>query len=91
VRETLAAFYNSATYKNLQNYKDYKNEYEIFVRNSNYILYGIIDKVIFDSDSKLIVVDYKTDTLPNTDKSSIYKEEGSIQISLCFMHIFLTQ
>lgn len=84
VRETLAAFYNSATYKNLQNYRDYKNEYEIFVRNSNYILYGIIDKVIFDGDSKLIVVDYKTDTLPNTDKSSILQRGRQYSDQLMF-------
>ncbi|HEY7751760.1 MAG TPA: UvrD-helicase domain-containing protein [Ignavibacteriaceae bacterium] len=57
----LEFFYESDEFKKLKPYKNYRNEAEIYVYEKDYVLYGIIDKLIFDKN-KLIVVDYKTDS-----------------------------
>ena len=46
---------------------DFKNEMEIYLREDNYYLFGIIDKLII-ADGKIIIIDYKTD---NFDKENI--------------------
>lgn len=38
---------------------DYKNEYKFYFESSEYILTGIIDKIIFNKN-KIIIIDYKT-------------------------------
>lgn len=43
-------------------FKNYKNEFEIYLKENDYFLYGIIDKLIIEND-KAIIVDYKTDTI----------------------------
>jgi len=71
VKNTLEVFYNSETYKELCLYGNFKNEFEISVRDSDYILYGIIDKVVFEGADKLLIVDYKTDTIFPADEAAI--------------------
>ena len=58
----LDKYYKSAVYKEINKFRDYRNEYEVYAKENNYYLYGIIDKLIFKENSVLIV-DYKTDIL----------------------------
>ncbi len=58
----LRNFYQSKTWKMISEYPDYKNEFEIYVREKDYYLHGIIDKIIFD-DKKILIYDYKTDDI----------------------------
>ncbi|HZW40078.1 MAG TPA: UvrD-helicase domain-containing protein [Ignavibacteriaceae bacterium] len=67
----LTNFYNSDIYKEVNSYKKVFNEYEIYTTESNFILYGIIDKIAFCED-KIIIVDYKTDKLSNDLKTQLY-------------------
>jgi ATP-dependent helicase/nuclease subunit A len=58
----LKKFVDSKAYKELKSYSSFKNEYELYAKEKNYYLYGIIDKLIFDGE-RLIIVDYKTDNI----------------------------
>ncbi len=58
----LRNYYESDTYKRLKQFPNFKNEYEIYSKESNYYIYGIIDKLII-SDSSVTIVDYKTDNI----------------------------
>ncbi len=58
----LANYYNSNTYKKISSFKNYKNEFEIYIKEDDYFLHGILDKIIFD-DKKLLIFDYKTDAI----------------------------
>jgi ATP-dependent helicase/nuclease subunit A len=62
IETDLDNFFTSETYSKLKKYKKYKNEYEIYVKENDYYLYGIIDKMILE-DEKIIIVDYKTDNI----------------------------
>lgn len=62
INNKVIAYYQSETYKEIKQYADYRNEYEVYLKIENYYLYGIIDKFII-SDNELIVIDYKTDSL----------------------------
>ncbi|MCL5030283.1 MAG: UvrD-helicase domain-containing protein, partial [Bacteroidetes bacterium] len=62
VKENLLIFYNSKEYEELSKFKNYKNEFEIYLKENDYFLYGIIDKLIIENDTA-IIVDYKTDTI----------------------------
>jgi ATP-dependent helicase/nuclease subunit A len=63
----LTSYYNSTEYGYLKNFVDYKNEMEIYLKEDNYYLFGIIDKLIL-ADRKIIIIDYKTDVF---DKENI--------------------
>ncbi len=58
----LKIFFNSEIYSYLKSHNLFMNEYEIYVKESDYYLYGIIDKLIID-DNKLLIIDYKTDDI----------------------------
>jgi len=62
----LSHYYLSKTFKELQQYKNYKNEFEIYFKVNDYYLYGIIDKLIIDKE-ELVIVDYKTDKILKKD------------------------
>ncbi|MCX7875711.1 MAG: UvrD-helicase domain-containing protein [Melioribacteraceae bacterium] len=62
IKEDLEMFLNSSTYKETTSFKDYKNEFEVYSKQNDYILYGIIDKIIFNND-EIIIIDYKTDNV----------------------------
>ncbi len=55
-------YYNSNIYEKLGNYNNYRNEYEIYIKQNDFYLYGIIDKLILDGNTAYII-DYKTDSL----------------------------
>ncbi|MDR3625473.1 MAG: 3'-5' exonuclease, partial [Ignavibacteriaceae bacterium] len=66
----VAAFYESDVYKEIKSYSNFKNEFEVYAKENDYYLYGIIDKLVL-SEGKAVIIDYKTDVL----KSSIDYEE----------------
>jgi len=55
-------YYKSKTYKDFCTYENYNNEFEIYIKQNDFYLYGIIDKLIINND-KAIIIDYKTDSL----------------------------
>jgi ATP-dependent helicase/nuclease subunit A len=63
----LKLFYGSAIYKQIKNQPG-NSEYEVYYREDDYILYGIIDKLLIQKDS-ITIIDYKTDDIPE-DKTS---------------------
>ncbi len=78
IKNDLLIFYNSKEYENLKKFKKYKNEFEIYIKENDYYLYGIIDKLIFEND-KIIIVDYKTDSIKENEfKSKI--ENYAVQL-----------
>ena len=77
-------FYDSKEFVSLKKYSDYKNEFEIYIREKDHFLYGIIDKLIIDRD-KVIIVDYKTDDI---EKSEI-KERANLYINQLNFYIYI--
>ncbi len=66
--DDLKKFYASDMVKNLKKKNKFKNEFEIYIKENNYFLYGIIDKIIFE-DNKIIIFDYKTDNITKSEIS----------------------
>jgi ATP-dependent helicase/nuclease subunit A len=61
----VSAFYKSDVYKGINSYLNYKNEFEVYAKENDYYLYGIIDKLALSED-KAVIIDYKTDVLKNS-------------------------
>ncbi|MBU0473991.1 MAG: UvrD-helicase domain-containing protein [Bacteroidetes bacterium] len=55
-------YYDSDIYRSISKFDNYKNEYEIYIKQKDFYLYGIIDKIIFENGTAHII-DYKTDSL----------------------------
>ena len=55
-------FLDSSFYRELKLYKNFKNEFEVYIKENDYFLYGIIDKLVIEED-KFIIIDYKTDDI----------------------------
>ncbi len=64
----LQNYFKSANYNDIKNSPEYTNEYEIYHLHADFYLYGIIDKLIFEKE-KLIIVDYKTDSISENEIS----------------------
>ena len=62
----LNEYYNSSTYQFINSLKNFKNEFEIYVKENDYYLYGIIDKLVIEDD-KIFIFDYKTDDILEAD------------------------
>lgn len=62
LKSDLTKYFHSNTYKKIKRYFNFKNEFEIYVKEEDYYLHGIIDKIIFDG-KKILVFDYKTDDI----------------------------
>jgi len=58
----LQNYYESETYKRIKRYQNCKNEYEIYSKENDYYIYGIIDKLIIE-DATITIIDYKTDNV----------------------------
>ncbi|MCW8806348.1 MAG: UvrD-helicase domain-containing protein, partial [Ignavibacteriaceae bacterium] len=54
--------YDSDEFRYINSYKNHHNEFEIYLKEENYYLFGILDKLIIDP-KKVIIVDYKTDNI----------------------------
>jgi ATP-dependent helicase/nuclease subunit A len=63
----LNLFYNSDEFRFISSFTNYRNEFEAYLKEDDFYLFGILDKLIIE-DQKLIIVDYKTD---NIDPSEI--------------------
>ncbi len=44
----------------------YKNEFEMYIKENDYFLHGITDRIIFDKN-KIIICDYKTDNIESKE------------------------
>jgi ATP-dependent helicase/nuclease subunit A len=62
----VSAYFNTSLYKEIKSYPVFYNEYNVYLRENDYFLYGIIDKLII-SGNKGIIVDYKTDDIPESE------------------------
>jgi hypothetical protein len=65
----LQLFYASIEFKFINSFTNYKNEYEAYLTESDYYLFGILDRLIID-EKKIIIVDYKTDNIKETELNS---------------------
>ena len=59
LKNDLGNYYKSKTWEEISKSKNYKNEFEIYVKENDYYLHGIIDKIIF-IENKVLIYDYKT-------------------------------
>lgn len=82
----LERFCSSELYKNLLQTKS-KNEIEIYCKEGEHYLFGIIDKLIFEND-KIIIVDYKTD---NINDNQIEERANEYFIQLQFYAYILSK
>ena len=82
--QILKNFYNSKEFANLKKFFEYQNEFEIYIREKDHFLYGIIDKLIIDK-TKAIIIDYKTDDI---GKSEI-KERVNLYINQLNFYIYI--
>ncbi len=64
--EELNGYFKSTNFQYINGFKDFKNEYEIYVQENDYYLYGIIDKLVIEDD-KIFIFDYKTDDILEED------------------------
>lgn len=55
-------FLSSEIYFQLSAYQSFYNEFQIYLKEFDYFLFGIIDKLIVEKN-RLIVIDYKTDSV----------------------------
>ena len=62
ITNDIEQFYKSNIYNEINSLKNFRNEFEIYCREGNHYLYGIVDKLIVDED-KLTIIDYKTDNV----------------------------
>lgn len=62
IKTDLQNFFNSKRFEKISSYKNYKNEFEVYTKENDFILYGIIDKLIINDES-IVIIDYKTDDI----------------------------
>jgi ATP-dependent helicase/nuclease subunit A len=68
IENSLKILFESEIYKQICSYGKTYNEYEIYLKEKNYFLHGILDKLIVE-DKKAIIVDYKTDNISKEEIS----------------------
>ncbi|MCS7053821.1 MAG: UvrD-helicase domain-containing protein [Ignavibacterium sp.] len=74
--DLLKRYFNSDLFKEITKYENFKNEFEILVKENNLILKGIIDKIIF-ADDKVLIIDFKSDILSPAELENRYEEYQS--------------
>lgn len=80
LKEILHIFYSSQIFKEIIKYENCKKEFQIYLKEKDYYLFGIIDRIIIDEDS-IWLIDYKTDKLK---KSEIQKKQSRYFTQLKF-------
>ncbi|MDH3268695.1 MAG: PD-(D/E)XK nuclease family protein, partial [Ignavibacteria bacterium] len=65
----LLRFYKSDEYKFINSFPNFQNEFEIYLKERDYYLFGILDKLIID-EKKIIIIDYKTDNIKENELNS---------------------
>ena len=58
----LYLFYDSNEFKFLNSFTNYRNEFEAYLKEEDFYLFGILDKLIIE-ENKITIVDYKTDNI----------------------------
>jgi len=66
ILQDINKYFSSSTYKEISTYQTYHNEFEIYLKENDYFLYGIIDKLIIENN-KAIIIDYKTDDISSEE------------------------
>ena len=66
IKNDLQNLYSSSFFKRIKECKNYKNEFELYTLEGEYFLYGIVDKLIIE-DEKVLILDYKTDNIRETE------------------------
>lgn len=82
--ELVVNFYNSNEFKYLKKFPNYKNEFEVYLRENDHFLYGILDKFIKE-ENKIIIIDYKTDNI----KQSEIVERTNLYINQLKFYIYI--
>ena len=65
----LNSFYDSEEFKYINSFPECHNEFEVYLKEKDFYLFGILDKFIIN-DKKIIIVDYKTDNIDQHQLSS---------------------
>ena len=73
VSEILKNFRASEVFAEISRYKNFRNEFEIYLKQNSYFLHGIIDKIIF-ANGKILIIDYKTDEVDKKSASQKFNE-----------------
>ncbi|HEX2984385.1 MAG TPA: UvrD-helicase domain-containing protein [Ignavibacteriales bacterium] len=84
IQNDLAEYFNSAIYKQIRNYKNYINECEVYLKEKDYFLFGIIDKLVLDND-EAIIIDYKTNSIKENEieaKAAAYSNQMQFYAAL---------
>lgn len=69
IQTDLTEFFNSTTYEQILGYKYYINECEVYLKDNDYFLFGIIDKLAIMKD-EIHIIDYKTNDLKENEVES---------------------
>jgi len=69
ISNDLTKFYDSDEFIFINTFHNNRNEFEAYLKEEDFYLFGILDKLIID-ENKLMIVDYKTD---NIDEDQIKK------------------
>lgn len=88
ITNLLTNYYESASYKLISNYNNFKNEIEFYKKENDYYLYGIIDKLIKTKD-RIIIVDYKSDKISKSNLKE--KSETYLNQLLFYSYIILNK
>jgi ATP-dependent helicase/nuclease subunit A len=62
----LYLFYDSNEFKFLNSFTNYRNEFEAYLKEEDFYLFGILDKLIIE-ENKITIVDYKTDNIVKSE------------------------
>jgi hypothetical protein len=85
--QDLNKYFSSEKYRDINSSKNYKNEYEIYLKMDKFYLYGRIDKAIF-TENKIKIIDYKTD---NIIPKNIYSRKGQYYSQVKFYSYILSK
>jgi len=88
ITNLLTNYYESASYKLIINFNNFKNEIEFYKKENDYYLYGIIDKLIKTKD-RIIIVDYKSDKISKSNLKE--KSETYLNQLLFYSYIILNK
>jgi ATP-dependent helicase/nuclease subunit A len=69
ISNDLQKFYESDEFKFINSFQNYRNEFEAYLKEEDFYLFGILDKLII-GEKKMMIIDYKTD---NVDENQINK------------------
>ncbi|AFH49892.1 Exonuclease V subunit beta [Ignavibacterium album JCM 16511] len=73
ISDLIKTFRETEVFKEISAYKNYKNEFEIYLKKNSYFLHGILDKIIFEKN-KILIIDYKTDDVDEKSVSQKFEE-----------------